>query len=107
MITITDSAAREIRRLLSDNGREGWGLRVGVKAGGCSGLEYDMDFEEKEREGDHVFETNGVKVMVDLRSFLFLNGLELDFANKMIGGGFKFHNPNAARTCSCGTSFSA
>jgi iron-sulfur cluster assembly protein len=107
MITITDKAAKEIQRLLAENDRKTWGLRIGVKAGGCSGLEYDMDFAETEHEDDHVFENNGVKVMVDLRSFLFLNGLQLDYVDKMIGGGFKFNNPNAERTCSCGTSFSA
>lgn len=107
MITITDTAAQEVKRLLASNDKADWGLRVGVKAGGCSGMEYDMQFADKAKEDDHAFETNGVKVFVDLRSYLYLNGLVLDFTNALIGGGFKFSNPNAARTCSCGTSFSA
>jgi iron-sulfur cluster assembly protein len=106
-IKITDTAAKEIRRLMRDNHKEGWALRLGVQAGGCSGMEYAMDFAETPGDSDHIFEENGVKVFVDLKSYLYLHGLQLDFKEALIGGGFKFGNPNAARTCSCGTSFSA
>lgn len=107
MIKISDTAADEIHRLLTSNSKPEWGLRVGVKAGGCSGMEYTMAFDSAAKEDDHVFESNGVKVFVDLRSYLYLGGMELDYTTELVGGGFKFRNPNAVRTCSCGTSFSA
>jgi len=107
MIKITDGAAKEISRLLTSNNKPEWGLRVGVKAGGCSGLEYTMAFDSGAKPDDHTFEQNGVKIFVDLRSYLYLAGLELDYTDQLVGGGFKFLNPNAQRTCSCGTSFSA
>lgn len=106
MLKITDTAAAEVKRLLDTSGHAEWGIRVGVKAGGCSGLEYTMDLDEAPKDGDQVFEENGVKVFVDLKSYLYLAGLELDHSTALVGGGFKFNNPNAARTCSCGTSFS-
>jgi iron-sulfur cluster assembly protein len=107
MIHITPAASGEMRRLLFAQGRRGWGLRVGVKGGGCSGLSYTMEFEEKSREHDKVFEAEGVSVFCDPKSYLYLNELTLDYTNELIGGGFKFLNPNATRTCSCGSSFSA
>ena len=106
MLKITDHAAKEIQRLLASNERPEWGIRVGVKAGGCSGLEYTMDLEDGPKEQDQVFEENGVRVFVDLKSYLYLAGMELDYSTALVGGGFRFHNPNATRTCSCGTSFS-
>lgn len=107
MVNVTDTAAREIQRLLTQHEHQDWGVRMGVKAGGCSGLEYTMDFEEKPKDGDQVFESNGVKIFVDLKSYLYLVGMQLDFSTALVGGGFQFKNPNAVRTCSCGTSFSA
>jgi iron-sulfur cluster assembly protein len=80
---------------------------VGVKGGGCSGLSYSMQFEEKPKEHDKVFEIEGLQVFCDPKSYLYLNGLTLDYTTDLIGGGFKFVNPNATRTCSCGSSFSA
>jgi len=83
-------------------------LKVGVVSGGCSGLTYDLDFdsEAEPQETDKVFELNGMKVLVDMRSFLYLAGTELDYTDGLEGEGFHFHNPNASRTCSCGESFS-
>jgi len=107
MIQITPAASGEMRRLLTAQGHKGWGLRVGVKGGGCSGLSYTMDFEEKPHEHDKVFEGDGVAIFCDPKSYLYLNGLTLDYTNELLGGGFKFVNPNATRTCSCGSSFSA
>ena len=80
-------------------------IRVGVKGGGCSGLMYDLDFDSEMREEDKVFEDNGVKVVVDKKSFLYLAGTELDFSGGLNGKGFQFVNPNASRTCGCGESF--
>jgi iron-sulfur cluster assembly protein len=107
MIQVTPAAASEMRRLLAAQGFRGWGLRVGVKGGGCSGLSYTMQFEEKPAEHDRVFEAEGLRVICDPKSYLYLKGLTLDYTNELMGGGFKFINPNAQRTCSCGSSFSA
>lgn len=83
-------------------------LKVGVESGGCSGLTYKLDFDSEIQPGDQdqVFELNGLKVLVDMRSFLYLAGTELDYTDGFEGQGFHFHNPNASRTCSCGESFS-
>jgi iron-sulfur cluster assembly protein len=100
MIHITPAAAVEMRRLLAQKARKTAGLRVGVKGGGCSGLSYTMQFEDKPQDHDRVFEADGVRVFCDPKSYLYLNGLTLDFNNEVIGGGFKFLNP-AARPCGC------
>lgn len=81
-------------------------IRVAVKGGGCSGLMYELDFDTLLAEGDQVFEDNGVKVVVDRKSYLYLVGTELDFSGGLNGKGFVFINPNASRTCGCGESFS-
>ena len=106
MIQVTPTAAREMRRLLDETKRQDWGLRVGVKGGGCSGLEYIMDYTDKPGDHDRVFEAEGVKIFCDPKSYLYLDGLTLDYSEALMGGGFQFSNPNAKRTCSCGTSFS-
>lgn len=93
-----------MRRLLAQQTRNNGGLRVGVKGGGCSGLSYTMQFEDKPREHDRVFEADGVRIFCDPKSYLYLNGLTLDYSNEVIGGGFKFINPNAARSCGCASS---
>lgn len=81
-------------------------LRVGVKGGGCSGLSYELAFDNIEQEGDHMFETSGIKVRIDKKSFLYLVGTELNYTDGLNGKGFEFINPNASRTCGCGESFS-
>lgn len=106
-IELTEVAAEEVKRLLQTENKPEWGVRLGVKAGGCSGLSYSMDLAEGPGEKDKVNESYGVKVFIDPKSYLYLNGMELDYSREMIGGGFQFRNPNATRTCSCGTSFSA
>jgi len=107
MITLTEKAAEEVKRLLRLEKKEEWALRVGVVGGGCSGLNYTLAFDEQPKDKDTVVEQNGVKILVDPKSFLFLTGLTLDYSSDLLNGGFRFENPNAKRTCSCGTSFSA
>jgi iron-sulfur cluster assembly protein len=106
MITVSTNAKEYIDRLLSEKRAEASTfVRVGVKSGGCSGLEYKLDFDTVEKEGDQVFEDKGVKVVVDMKSLLYLYGTELDYSGGLNGKGLTFNNPNASRTCSCGESF--
>ena len=107
MITLSDTAVDEVKRLLKLAKKDEWGLRVGVTGGGCSGLSYPLAFEEEPGKADTVEEINGIKVIVDPKSYLFLNGITLDYSTDLLNGGFRFVNPNATRTCSCGSSFSA
>jgi len=106
-IELTDRAANRIREILQQQNLTEGGLRVGVKGGGCSGLSYILDLETKERPGDKVFERDGAKVYVDLKSFLYLNGTILDFKDEggLMSRGFVFSNPNSAGECGCGESF--
>jgi iron-sulfur cluster assembly protein len=105
-ILVTDKAAERIRRGAENQGlSEGAGLRLGVKGGGCSGLSYVIRFEENSRPGDKVFETGEAKVFVDLKSYLYLKGMTLDWQGDLMQQGFTFVNPNASKTCSCGQSF--
>ncbi len=106
MITVTDTAKKQALRLMEDEGKEGFFIRVGVDGGGCSGLMYQLSFDNEEKEGDKAFEDNGVKVVVDRKSYLYLVGTILDFSGGLNGKGFVFNNPNAGRTCGCGESFS-
>lgn len=80
-------------------------VRVGVESGGCSGLSYKLIFDQTEKEGDKIFEDNGVKIVVDKKSFLYLVGMTLEYSGGLNGKGFVFNNPNAQRTCGCGESF--
>jgi iron-sulfur cluster assembly protein len=105
MITLTQAAAEKIRETIQKKGQENVGLRVRVVGGGCSGLQYNLDLETLERKGDKLFESNGVKIFVDLKSLLYLKGTEIDFVDALQHGGFKFRNPNAHGSCSCGESF--
>ena len=107
MVTVTDAAADKIRVMLSTHGNEGHGLRMGVMGGGCSGFQYKLDFEELEGDMDQVFEINGVKIFIDMKSSLYLNGVTLDYQDGLMESGFKIENPNARTTCGCGESFSA
>jgi iron-sulfur cluster assembly protein len=107
MIKVRDNAKAQVNKLMAqDNAPEGSFVRVGVKGGGCSGLMYELDFDHVMGEDDKAFEDNGVKVVVDKKSFLYLIGTELDFSGGLNGKGFQFINPNANRTCGCGESFS-
>lgn len=106
MITVTERAKGKLQHLRETEGhsQEAF-VRVGVAGGGCSGLTYELKFDSEDREGDHVFEDQGVKVVVDTKSFLYLYGTTLDFTDGLNGKGFQFNNPNATRTCGCGESF--
>ncbi len=106
MITVTDSAKNQAIKLMAEDDKSGHFIRVGVEGGGCSGLMYQLDFDNEEREGDQTFEDNGIKVVVDRKSYLYLIGTTLDFSGGLNGKGFVFQNPNADRTCGCGESFS-
>lgn len=106
MITVTDTAKKQALRLMEDEGKDGYFIRVGVEGGGCSGLMYQLTFDNEEKTDDKSFEDNGVKVVVDKKSFLYLIGTTLDFSGGLNGKGFVFSNPNADRTCGCGESFS-
>ncbi len=103
-IGMTDEAARKIQALVADRGIPGGGLRVKVVGGGCSGLTYKMDVDQP-REGDRIFEHDGAKLLVDRKSFLYLNGTVLDYREELMASGFNLHNPNVKRTCGCGSSF--
>ena len=107
MIHVTDKAADQIRTILTKEKLEDHGLRVAVVGGGCSGMSYKLAFEKEPVEGDKVYEENGVRIFVDTKSYLVLNGTTLDFSDGLNGTGFSFTNPNAKSTCGCGTSFSA
>jgi iron-sulfur cluster assembly protein len=105
-ITITEKAAREVRQIRSENNiPENFGLRIGVKGGGCSGLSYTLGFDAEAKDGDTVIDDNGIKLFVDGKSLFYLMGTELDFSNGLNGKGFVFNNPNAKKTCGCGESF--
>jgi iron-sulfur cluster assembly protein len=107
MISVTDKAKDKIAELRSQEGHsERHNIRVAVKGGGCSGLMYDLHFDDSTTATDKVFEDKGVKIMVDKKSLLYLAGTILDFSDGLNGKGFQFINPNASRTCGCGESFS-
>jgi iron-sulfur cluster assembly protein len=106
MITISEKASHQLMRLRSDGALDDtYGLRVSVVGGGCSGLSYQMDFDNEEHPGDQVFEDKGFRILCNLKSFLYLAGTELDFSDGLSGKGFHFINPNATRSCGCGESF--
>ena len=107
MVSVTETAKKKIFSLLEE---EGMGLdayvKVGVSSGGCSGLQYDLNFDNIISDKDDYFEDNGLKIIVDKKSLFYLLGTELDFSDGLNGKGFQFNNPNANRTCGCGESFS-
>ena len=108
MIKVSDTAKNKVIQLMQEDGynpNEDY-IRVGVKSGGCSGLSYDLKFDKEQLDQDKVFEDNGVKIIVDKKSFLYLIGTTLEYSGGLNGSGFVFNNPNANRTCGCGESFS-
>jgi len=106
MITVTEKAKERIVELRGEEGRSPeHNIRVSVKGGGCSGLMYDLDFDDNVNPADQVFEDKGIKILVDKKSLLYLLGTVLDFSDGLNGKGFQFINPNASRTCGCGESF--
>ncbi len=104
-INITEQAAQKIKEGLEAEGILEGGLRLGVRGGGCSGLNYVLRFEPEKKVGDKIFEQYGVKVFVDMKSYLYLKGMGLDWRGSLMQEGFTFVNPNASKTCSCGQSF--
>jgi len=103
-ITMTDVAAERVKKFLENRGK-GVGLRLGVKTHGCSGMAYVMEFADDIDENDTVFEDHGVKIIVDPKSLVYLDGTEMDFAKEGLSEGFKFNNPNESGACGCGESF--
>ncbi len=107
MINVTDKAKERIVELRATEGHsDAHNIRVAVQGGGCSGLMYDLHFDDQLTDSDSVFEDKGVKIIVDKKSILYLAGTTLDFSDGLNGKGFQFINPNATRTCGCGESFS-
>ena len=106
MITISNAAKTRLLHLLDKDDKKMQFVRVGVESGGCSGLSYKLDFDNKQNDEDELIENNGIKLLVNKKSFLYLVGTTLEFSEGLNGKGFVFNNPNASRTCGCGESFS-
>ena len=104
MIKVSEFAKKKVVELMLEDGYDAKNdyVRVGVKSGGCSGLSYDLNFDKSQSDGDKLFEDNGVKILVDKKSFLYLIGTTLEYSGGLNGTGFVFNNPNAQRTCGCG-----
>ncbi|MEJ2545123.1 MAG: iron-sulfur cluster insertion protein ErpA [Calditrichaceae bacterium] len=105
MITLTQNAVDKIKSIYDEENKKEAELRIGIKGGGCSGFSYVMDFDEKSSDVDQHFEVNGVKIVVDSKSLIYLAGTEVDYTDGFGGSGFVFNNPNATRSCGCGSSF--
>lgn len=105
-LVLTDLAAQTAAAMMRKQGLDGGALRVTVTGGGCSGQQYNLGFDDQQRPDDIVLEHGGVRVYVDRASAAYLNGVTIDYVNALHGAGFKFVNPNASRTCGCGSSFS-
>ncbi|MEJ2360284.1 MAG: iron-sulfur cluster assembly protein IscA [Gammaproteobacteria bacterium] len=103
-ITLTENAAKRVKDFLANRGK-GEGLRLGVKTTGCSGMAYVLEFADASEEGDEIFESQGVKIFVDAKSLVYIDGTELDFTKEGLNEGFKFNNPNEKASCGCGESF--
>ena len=103
-VNVTERAAKRINELIAAENRDGQGLRVKVVGGGCSGLQYKVDFDAP-KPTDKIFEKDGAKVLVDLKSLLYLSGTELDYKDELMQSGFVFQNPNVKKSCGCGASF--
>jgi iron-sulfur cluster assembly protein len=103
-ITLTEAAAQHIKGFMESRG-SGLGIRLGVRTSGCSGMAYVLEFADEQEEGDQIFEDHGVKVLIDAKSLLYLDGTELDYTREGLNEGFKFNNPNVKDACGCGESF--
>ena len=106
MIRLSENAVRQIKQVQTNDNKMGFALRVAVSGGGCSGMSYKLDFVQESASNDKIFDQDGVRVVVDPKSYLYVNGLELDYEGGLNGKGFVFHNPNAKKSCGCGNSFS-
>ena len=105
-INLTDKAIQRIKAILNGEDKKDHALRISVVGGGCSGMSYNLSFDNNKGEFDKIFTIKGVKVYCDLKSWLYVKGTTVDFSDDLLSGGFKIDNPNAERTCGCGTSFS-
>jgi len=106
-VILTETASKQVKKLMQEQKLEQVFLRMGVKGGGCSGLSYSLEFDTEKGKHDKTFEIDGVPVVVDAKSYLYLNGTTLDYVTEGLQGGFTFVNPQAKTSCGCGTSFSA
>ena len=106
-IYVSKKAVTRLKAVMSSEGKSDYFLRMSVDSGGCSGMNYKMDFDKEQDTFDKVFNQNGLNVICDLKSWLYLKNITIDYSDDMLNGGFKIENPNAERTCGCGTSFSA
>ena len=106
LVSLTPKAIEMVKDAMTRENMNGYGIRVGVVGGGCSGFQYSMDFENAQREGDMILEQDGIKLFIDPMSSMYLQGVTIDYVVGLQGAGFKFNNPNARNTCGCGQSFS-
>ena len=106
-ITVTKSAVKRLKAVMASDNKDDHFLRMSVEGGGCSGMTYKMDFEKTKGPNDREFQSNGLAIVCDLKSWLYLKDVKIDYSDDLLNGGFKIQNPNAERTCGCGTSFSA
>jgi len=106
-IILTENAARRVSSILTGEKKDGYFLRVSVANGGCSGMSYNLTFDNKEQEFDKIYISKDIKILCDIKSWFYVKGTEIDFSDDLLAGGFKLNNPNANKTCGCGTSFSA
>ena len=106
MLQVTEKAVSKVKELLATENREGYGLRVAIHGGGCSGFQYGLTFENAVKPNDEVLEFEGLKVYVDAMSGMYLDGVRIDFIDSLEGSGFKIENPNSSGSCGCGNSFS-
>ena len=106
-VTLTENAVKEIKRLMEANKIQGAGLRIGVTGGGCAGFTYTLNFDNEIKSDDQTYDVEGLKVIIDIKSALYITGTTIDYTTGLSGGGFKFINPLAKGSCGCGSSFTA
>ena len=106
-IILTDKAAKRVNAIIKGEKKDNCFLRISVSGGGCSGMSYNLTFDNKEQEFDKIYMSKGIKIVCDVKSWFYVKGTQIDFSEDMLSGGFKLNNPNANKTCGCGTSFSA
>jgi iron-sulfur cluster assembly protein len=106
MLQVTERAAAKVQELMARESKHGYGLRVAVQGGGCSGFQYGLSYERERHDNDQVFEFHGLRVFVDAMSMLYLDEVQIDYVDSLQGAGFKIENPRATGTCGCGSSFS-
>lgn len=106
MVELTEKAVEKVKELIAAESKDGYGLRVAIHGGGCSGFQYGLTFENQERPNDQILDCNGLRVFVDAMSGMYLDGVKIDYIESLEGSGFKIDNPNSSGSCGCGHSFS-